>query len=261
MRLHELTRPNFSAGFLRWFSGSVIVDKDGHPLVVYHGTSRNFLDFEVRAESHDTGIFFSRDTEYAGGYANQFDQAGLTPGANIRPCYLAIRNPFFCLMKPTDIELKIGKRGAFTQAVIDHLIQQGFDGVITGMTDYEVEKGYRSISNAEEIVAFNPSQVRSATADWAMESKQEPHQSSGWSPSPDEVDEYNQGGCYALALAVHKLSGLPMVGLLNRNGYSSNWGGGQEHLEHVMVLVGPDQYLDINGVNDRSSLNRLLADE
>jgi hypothetical protein len=162
LRLVEAANRGFSAAFMQWFSGSKIVDAEGNPLKVYHGTNRDFLTFEVRAESHDTGIYFTADPEYASGYANNFNSNDVYPGANIRPCYLSIKNPAYFLTKPTDIELKLGKRGAFNEAVIQYLAAKGHDGVVVGVTDYEVEIGARSVADGNEVCAFSPRQVRSA---------------------------------------------------------------------------------------------------
>ena len=144
--------------FRAWFRNSKIVDRNGDPLVVYHGTRRDFDDFEVRGESHDTGIYFTPDPDYASGYATSFGAA--QSGSRVIPCYLSIQNPVYCLTKPTDIMLKLGTRGAFTQACIDHFVAQGHDGMVTYVTDYEIEKGYKSHADASEIVAFRSDQVR-----------------------------------------------------------------------------------------------------
>ena len=153
-----------SPELLSWFGDSKIVDRNGDPLIVYHGTRRSFDKFERRSESHDSGIFFTVNTEYAAGYATGF--GATLNGSNIVPAYLKIRNPFYCLTKPTDIQLKIGTRGAFTDDVIAHLEGQGYDGVIVGLTDYEAKKGYRYVEHhGEEICAFHPEQVRFALKD------------------------------------------------------------------------------------------------
>jgi dephospho-CoA kinase len=156
----EAAQPIRHSSFMNWFSNSKIVDKKGNPLVCYHGTNRHFDQFERGHENQDSGIYFTPDHDYASGYASSFQNV-VVSGAHMRPCYLSIKNPAFFLTKPTDIELKLGTRGAFTDAVIKHLEELGHDGAVVGVTDYEVEVGARSISDAHEICAFYPRQIRS----------------------------------------------------------------------------------------------------
>jgi hypothetical protein len=80
--------------FNKWFGNSKVVDERGDPLVVYHGTLRNFAAFDKSAPKGSSvpnatdylGIFFSTSASDAGGYAQQ-------EGANIIPVFLSIKNP------------------------------------------------------------------------------------------------------------------------------------------------------------------------
>lgn len=80
--------------FNKWFGNSKVVDAKGDPLVVYHGTLRNFAAFDKSAPKGSSvpnatdylGIFFSTSASDAGGYAQQ-------EGANIIPVFLSIKNP------------------------------------------------------------------------------------------------------------------------------------------------------------------------
>ena len=70
--------------FKRWFGDSKVVDADGKPLVVYHGTADDFDQFRVemlghatRAESANEGFFFVSRPDVATGYAHH--------AANIAP--------------------------------------------------------------------------------------------------------------------------------------------------------------------------------
>lgn len=63
--------------FYRWFGDSKVVDKQGRPLVVYHGTNKEFEVFSkgllgktTQAESAKKGFFFTDDTEVADSYAD-----------------------------------------------------------------------------------------------------------------------------------------------------------------------------------------------
>jgi hypothetical protein len=80
--------------FNKWFGNSKVVDAKGDPLVVYHGTLRNFAAFDKSAPKGSSvpnatdylGIFFSTSASDAGGYAQK-------EGANIIPVFLSIKNP------------------------------------------------------------------------------------------------------------------------------------------------------------------------
>lgn len=63
--------------FYRWFGDSKVVDEQGRPLVVYHGTNKEFEVFSkgllgktTQAESAKKGFFFTDDTEVADSYAD-----------------------------------------------------------------------------------------------------------------------------------------------------------------------------------------------
>jgi hypothetical protein len=64
--------------FKRWFGDSKVVDDDGSPLVVYHGTWLEFYEFEGGRMG---GMYFTPDAEYAKGYGDQ-----------LMPVYLKVEN-------------------------------------------------------------------------------------------------------------------------------------------------------------------------
>ena len=66
--------------FWKWFAGSKVVDKQGKPLVVYHGTNKSFNSFDklkrgsvTSAKSSMDGFWFTTDKNLAGSYANLAD--------------------------------------------------------------------------------------------------------------------------------------------------------------------------------------------
>jgi GNAT superfamily N-acetyltransferase len=90
--------------FQAWFGDSEVVDKQGRPLVVYHGTRCNFDAFD-----HDGRgtIHFTTDPKFAGMYSGAmgWSQKSKKPifnrgkkdlpiGANIMPCYLKCEQLF-----------------------------------------------------------------------------------------------------------------------------------------------------------------------
>ena len=87
----DITSPNFKA----WFGDSKVVDADGKPLVVYHGTSSDFFEFDAKAAPVHIklhGNFFTPYLRVADNYAeNAGDKRG--GGANVMRVYLSIKNP------------------------------------------------------------------------------------------------------------------------------------------------------------------------
>lgn len=79
-----------SAAFKEWFGDSKVVDENGGPLVVYHGTSSDieFFDKKKIGSNHPTysfGFHFSNLAEEASIYSKE--------NGNIVPVYLRIENP------------------------------------------------------------------------------------------------------------------------------------------------------------------------
>lgn len=72
--------------FWRWFGDSKVVDVQGRPLVVYHGTSGDFNEF-VDTRRSQPMLYFSVDAGVAGSFAARRD------GGNVMPVYLSIKNP------------------------------------------------------------------------------------------------------------------------------------------------------------------------
>ena len=73
--VHEYDRKDRSAAFRSWFKDSKVVDADGNPLVVYHGTdqvfesfSRKKLGFNTDAKSAKKGFFFTDNARAAARY-------------------------------------------------------------------------------------------------------------------------------------------------------------------------------------------------
>lgn len=67
------------ASFLSWFGHSKVVDKDNKPLLVYHGTRREFDVFSILkprgAIGNPPGVYFTADLEAAKEYAMDVDGA------------------------------------------------------------------------------------------------------------------------------------------------------------------------------------------
>ena len=77
--------------FKRWFRSSKVVNEDGSPKVMYHGTNKDFNEFVIAEKANRTGMpdgfYFTSDANDASRYAEG-------EGANVLPVYLSIKNPY-----------------------------------------------------------------------------------------------------------------------------------------------------------------------
>ncbi|EPG8943959.1 LPD23 domain-containing protein [Pseudomonas aeruginosa] len=142
------------AAFAEWFDGSRVIDSNGKPLVVYHGTNADFSEFVATPPVNDdgylgAGFYFETEPSRASDYALMASDASNpgqpeeeAHGANVIPVYLNIRNPYL----PTEGDrCTYGMSRAEVLAWTEDKIRQGFDGVHVGT----------------EWVAFSPEQIKS----------------------------------------------------------------------------------------------------
>jgi hypothetical protein len=118
---------------------SKVVDENGEPLVVYHGSDADFDVFDRskgRTNMDIQGMFFSPWELDSKGY-----------GTNVRAFFLNVRNPANEGQGYKALNRYQGQNGAGIKARED-LIAAGFDGVN---------------SSDEEFIAFEPNQIKSAT--------------------------------------------------------------------------------------------------
>lgn len=112
--------------FKNWFGDSKVIDKDGEPLVVYHGTN---ADIESFAKSNRGGLYYLAKKSDV---ANRFSEgAGLRKGGsaddvingqNVMPVYVKIERP-----APEGFLAKFDKNADYAQ----ELRNSGYDGAIT----------------------------------------------------------------------------------------------------------------------------------
>lgn len=84
--------------FRGWFGDSKVVDADGSPLIVYHGSDRliTTFDFEKIGQNfgrkpQDQGFWFTADKDQSIEYASNID--GTRAGKVANPFFLSIKNP------------------------------------------------------------------------------------------------------------------------------------------------------------------------
>lgn len=160
-----------SQKFKDWFGDSKVVDENGKPLTVYHGTARDFYAFNTHPDNQ-LGSHFSSAYEVANHFAES-DQGG-----RVHPVYLNLKNPLDIgsdLGDWSDMEslkeyLGPDNYEIFDEAeladlhtpsdVVKALEQKGYDGI--AYNNYF--EGERSGVNEEKsYIAFHPEQIKSAT--------------------------------------------------------------------------------------------------
>jgi predicted RNA methylase len=85
------TKQTETKAFKDWFGDSKVVDAEGNPLVVYHGTKAAFDEFSRDMIESEDSFFFTDSHEHAAMYAG--DDAD--DGGSIMPVYLAMKNPYY----------------------------------------------------------------------------------------------------------------------------------------------------------------------
>ena len=152
-----------TAKFKRWFGDSKVVDEHGEPLVVYHGTSKDFSVFSVG----DIGFHFGTidQAEDRAGIGFSLTKAPYyREGTSIIPVYLKIEKPLYMgndAVRWGDVDTL---RSYFSDVASDSgswrtlddvresLIRLGYDGVIY---ENSVEAEGRS------YLVFEPTQIKS----------------------------------------------------------------------------------------------------
>lgn len=132
-------------------SASKVVDENGEPMVVYHGTDNIFTEFK-RSENAGThgesdqleGIYFADNKEAADWF---------TDTGNIVPTFLNIRNPYRAERVKT---LKEEQNSDTLKGISGKIEKQGFDGIV-------LDVGFVAKGEQKLILAFNPNQIKSAT--------------------------------------------------------------------------------------------------
>ena len=140
-----------SPEFRHWFCDSKVVDANGDPLVVYHGTKSGA--FHTFREG-DEGIFFAESESTARFYAGGGGIASAS--GRIVPAYLSLSNPLRMTWREwlggvTDGGIQHGLIG--TEGLVEH----GYDGVILSEPDAD-----DPAANSTTYIVFRPEQIKSA---------------------------------------------------------------------------------------------------
>lgn len=152
--------------FKRWFGESKVVDAEGKPLVVYHGTTSDFDTFAkstMGRTDHGTtgqGFYASLDPAVASNYAKG-------DGGNVMPVYMSIKNPIAfedAMAEKMRIVAELRAKGRTDEqieSVIGRYLRTSlrlmrYDGVAPSS-----DPAWKGIGDT--WVALHPTQIKSAT--------------------------------------------------------------------------------------------------
>lgn len=159
----EVTESN---NFKKWFGKSKMVDADGKPIVVYHGSVVDFNKFDKKKLGRATktsiaklGFYFTADYNSAKQYvlfSGMMQSGTLTEPKSY---YLSLQNPYYMEIAEWDEYINWGSletqkyktKGKAQKASLElkaKLIENGHDSIVIG--------------NNIEIIAFEPNQIKLA---------------------------------------------------------------------------------------------------
>ena len=170
------TDPISNPAFRRWFGKSKVVNMEGRPLVVYHGSPQEDIEvFEAPSRRRAPAFFFSDDPDLAGEY-----------GTNLYSVYLSMVRPLVVDAKGADwLEIPqryVSMRGwaandkasartfmaaedkhgfTSTDGIAELALQYGFDGAIIKNVNDSSQGDTYGLTTV--YVVFNPTQIKSAT--------------------------------------------------------------------------------------------------
>jgi hypothetical protein len=196
-------RQTETPAFKRWFGDSKVVDAEGKPMVVYHGTGSDISAFDTNPDSEFGSHFGTADQ--ANAMAESRSGYGLP--ANVMPAFLSLKNPVRLIdegtFNPVSVSRQLIAKGIVTAAEVaaindqdvppmfrrtgalnaaklrDLLVGKGYDGVVYLNRGEGFEPNGRedAISDAlsdaqflaaipeakDSYIAFRPEQIKSAT--------------------------------------------------------------------------------------------------
>jgi hypothetical protein len=140
-----------SQSFQRFFDGSKVLDAQGNPLTLYHGTAADFERFDNarlgEATGHMTaplGHFLAEDRAKAAHYAEQASE-GVAAHARVLKLHVAMRHPKeMSLQDLMDVDSQADAR-----AIKAKLEQAGYDGI--------------HVPEIGQWIAFDAKQIRDAS--------------------------------------------------------------------------------------------------
>ena len=170
--------PNFK----KWFEGSVIIDANNSPKIMYHGSlSSNITVFDLNSKP------INRTGNFQGFYFLPLrnDALGYALNGRVYECFLSIKNPIYIGFKynpldgsytkfkyvPSQKAIKYVYNKYKSQFNEDYIIRKiediknyGYCSFMTGddRRDIAIIDGYDGVIDGTEVCAFYPNQIKLA---------------------------------------------------------------------------------------------------
>lgn len=186
--------------FKRWFEGSKVVDAEGKPLVVYHGTNVDITEFKQpqrwlgNGELAPTGVhFFAKEPPVATAFAENRTRLAKDGAPNVVPVFLKASNPIDLrnmdavrrVLEAADMDVpaKMTVEKAYSllenQETLNVIKSMGHDGALLvedgrPFGDYRYAQDTKAYTTkmpdfshmrnfgAEVVAVFDPTQIKSA---------------------------------------------------------------------------------------------------
>ncbi len=176
-----------------WFSKSKMVDKEGNPQVFYHGSGRSFDEFKTQNTAGKFGgAYFTKSTGLASSYAQTRTKIG--ESGQVYPVYLKIENPkimddpgLWGKLKTQFSKIKgePTSSSALTTEDINNLKSRGYDGIVN--------------KTLNEVVVFDPTQVKSAVGNRGTFSSTDPRISATREVPPEDRPAFKTPGTIGMS--------------------------------------------------------------
>lgn len=152
----------FNKSFWKWFGDSKVVDKNGKPLVVYHGTSAPHFS-RFKRSPRDIGIHFGTIGQAEDRMSYVTERGRNSEGLRLIPVFLSIQNPLRTpdsgLFNGDNLEYTLGD--IFGSKVKDQIRRERHAGAKTALCrDIITERGYDGVVYKNEGETAGASEVR-----------------------------------------------------------------------------------------------------
>jgi hypothetical protein len=132
-------------------NASKVVDENGEPLVVYHGTDSEFYEFDLNKQRSgwlSKGFYFTKNEDEARDY-----------GSNVFDVFLSVKNNFLVKGDEPQNDGTILWSAPAKKQILGQAKTSDFDDAANQLK----KQSYDGIFNGDYIVIFEPNQIKSAT--------------------------------------------------------------------------------------------------
>lgn len=215
-----------SPAFKEWFGSSKVVDEDGKPKVLYHGTAGDFSTFipgGLEPTMSGPAIWLSPDADHQPAAHNIGGRGRYRDGTNVMPVYVRMERPLLIDdMQSLEWarEVFAGGSAEFPQLLpkswADEVTRDGeYDGIIFDGEALGWGKG------STEYIVFDPTQVKSAIGNNGQFSRQNPD----IRLSPERTPKKNFGRIVPYAQEAYKKLSPKAANAVDS--WNVNWSNGQ----------------------------------